>query len=233
MALALILVEPAGPLNLGSTARVMKNFGLSDLRLVAPVCSPSDPQAALMAVHAQEVLQGARIFATLPEALADRDRVVGTTARTRDLPAATGTDTVIPWVMASQAGALVFGPEDRGLSNPELDYCHQWLTLPTHPNYSSLNLAQAVGICCYLVGQVPAPVPSPLPLARTAELEGYYTHLSQLLLDVGYLEPHTQHRRMAKIRRIFSRAGLTSEEVALLRGMVRQLDWATRRAPES
>ncbi|WP_287130062.1 RNA methyltransferase [Candidatus Cyanaurora vandensis] len=228
---AIVLVEPAGPLNLGAVARVMKNFGLTDLRLVAPHCTPQDPEALLMAVHAQEVLSGAQLFSTLGEALADRERVVGTTARTRDLPVAMDPAQALGWLVGR--GALVFGPEDRGLSNQELALCQRWLTLPTHPAYPSLNLAQAVGICCYELDRTP-PEPTPtVALAAASELAGFYDHASELLLEIGYLQPHTQARRLAKLRRIFSRAQLTSAEVALLRGVVRQMRWATARCKDA
>ncbi len=223
---AIILVEPAGALNLGSVARVMKNFGLTDLRLVAPLCAVDDPEALLMAVHAPEILATARIYADLKAAVADCAQVVGTTGRIHPLPAL-APEATLPWLLASSAGALVFGPEDRGLSNEELGYCQQWLTLPTDRAYPSLNLAQAVGICCYLLRQSQPLVSMPITEPATSQkLEAFYDHWSETLLNIGYLLPHTQTRKMEKFRRIFSRAQLTDEEVTLLRGVLRQLRWS-------
>ncbi|WP_218079679.1 RNA methyltransferase [Anthocerotibacter panamensis] len=231
---AIVLVEPAGPLNLGSVARVMKNFGLHDLRLVHPHCTPQAEEAQRMAVHAQEVLADARVYDTLPLALADRERVVGTTARSRALETETTPEEALRWVQQGGPGAIVFGPEDRGLSNAELDYCQRWLTLPTNPVYPSLNLAQAVGICCFLTAQTPSRAPTTQTLAAAQTLEGFYEQWAETLLAIGYLQPHTRARRMTKFRRLFNRAGLTEEEVALLRGVLRQMHWASTQgcAPE-
>lgn len=206
----------------------MKNFGLTDLRLVTPQCDPLDPEAVRMAVHAPELLAQAGVYSTLALALADRLYAVGTTARTRALQEVTDPAVGIQALIQSERGALVFGPEDRGLSNEELGQCHGWITLPTDPGYSSLNLAQAVGICCFLRYQaldLTPPAEGLIP-ASGGELTGFYTHWEETLLDIGYLLPHTSERRMAKFRRIFSRAQLTTEEVALLRGVLRQIRWA-------
>jgi tRNA/rRNA methyltransferase len=226
MTTAIILVEPQGPLNLGSVARVMKNFNLTDLRLVAPLCSPLDLEAQHMAVHAKDVLAGATEYASLGEALIGCDRVVGTTGRIHPLiPTLTPTAT-FAWLTQSQQSALVFGPEDRGLSNEELALCQHWLTLPTNPQYPSLNLAQAVGICCYLLANDEPTLIPVSPLAPHEHLEGFYGQLAETLLAIGYTLPHTQTSRMEKLRRIFGRADLSTEEVTLLRGILRQVRWA-------
>jgi tRNA/rRNA methyltransferase len=128
--------------------------------------------------------------------------------------------------------ALVFGPEDQGLSNEELALCHRQIQIPTDPAYPSLNLAQAVGICCYELRTLLCPDP-PLPpspgLSKPAPfelLEGFFGQLEALLLQIGYLYPHTARRKMLKLRALFHRAGLTVSEVALLRGILRQLQWS-------
>lgn len=282
----IVLVEPAGPLNLGSVARVMKNMGLSQLVLVNPQCQPSDDDARLMAVHAADVLESARQVATLPEALADCHRAVATTSRDRDMldDPLEHPHQVLPWLLGldkpddeSVEAALIFGPEDRGLSNHELSSAQRFLKIPTSPIYPSLNLAQAVAICCHELYQVALAVesetrvPSASPRvgygavppgqrrsdasvlpaqwgdqgadsstfdsspsdASIRDLEGFYHHLEDVLLHIGYIYPHTAESRINKFRRLFNRAGLTTAEVSMLRGILRQVEWAVNTASKT
>ena len=148
----IILVEPAGPMNVGSVARVMKNFCLNQLVLVNPQCDYLENEALKMAVHAKDILQAAKVVNTLPEGLEGCKRAVATTARSRDWEIPLEPPRVaLPWLLEEigQPAALIFGPEDRGLSNEELNYASRFMRIPTNPEYSSLNLATAVGICCY------------------------------------------------------------------------------------
>ena len=236
----IVLVEPAGALNVGSIARVMKNLGLTDWVLVNPHCEVRGAEARQMAVHAGELLESAQIVETLPEALKDCQRAIATTARPRALDTILEPPrTALPWLLEpsepAAIGALIFGPEDRGLSNDELNYAQRFLCIPTSPAYPSLNLAQAVAICCYELSQLAAHSPTP-PLphspnsASIATLEPYYRDLESLLLRVGYLHPHTASSRMRKLRRLYNRALPVAEEVAMLRGMLRQINWALQRS---
>ena len=243
----IVLVEPAGALNVGSIARVMKNLGLSDWVLVNPHCEVRGAEARQMAVHADELLETAQIVETLPEALQGCQRAIATTARPRALATALEPPrTVLPWLLepagTEAIGALIFGPEDRGLSNDELNYAQRFLCIPTNPAYPSLNLAQAVAICCYELSQLTLsntpqppspPAPQPPDPAPIDSLEAYYQHLETLLLKVGYLHPHTASSRMQKLRRFYNRALPSAEEVALLRGMLRQMNWALQQLPDS
>jgi len=258
----IVLVEPAGPLNVGAIARVMKNMGLHHLVLVNPQCDCLSAEAQRMAVHATDVLTDARRVATLPEALRGCDRAIATTARSRSLPTLLESPRIaLPWLLQTQeqqneipAAALIFGPEDRGLSNVELNYAQRFISIPTSPIYPSLNLAQAVAICCYELHLLYAsrtnqngdPVSTPDPdtptfcpeiedvdfpvlsdAAATSDvLEGYYQQLETLLLKIGYLYPHTVASRMGKFRRMFNRARLSPAEVSMLRGILRQMEWA-------
>ncbi|MEO0868321.1 MAG: TrmH family RNA methyltransferase, partial [Cyanobacteria bacterium J06642_11] len=118
--LRIVLVEPAGPLNIGSAARVMKNFGLSQLVLVNPQCDPYSSEARQMAVHAYDIIGAANIVNTLPDALVGCQRAIATTARTRDLQTPLeAPNLTLPWLLESSPSALIFGPEDRGLNNDE------------------------------------------------------------------------------------------------------------------
>ena len=147
----IILVEPAGPLNVGSVARVMKNMGLRTLVLVNPQCDPLGEEAKKMAVHGWDVLEAAQRVATLPEALTGCQRAIATTARVRTLLTPVETPrAALPWLLEDTVtSALIFGPEDRGLSNVELNYAQRFVSIPSSSEYPSLNLAQAVAVCCY------------------------------------------------------------------------------------
>ncbi len=306
-AIRIVLVEPAGSLNVGSVARVMKNMGLSYLVLVNPDCDHLGTEARQMAVHAVDVLERSRVVTTLPDGLRGCRRAIAATGRPWS-PTITLEDPrdALPWLLEpaaeSDSMALIFGPEDRGLSNEELNYAHRFVYIPSNPNYPSLNLAQAVGICCYELYQCgrkqevgtrsqesearkscrkdkqgkgneedkelgsqrvqerttlspscsstpstsssstsPFPIPyspSPisylpsLPSAPLDELEEFYQRLEVLLLEVGYLYPHTVSSRMRKFRRLFNRAMPTSEEVAMLRGVLRQVGWALKQGKQ-
>lgn len=239
----IILVEPAGALNVGSIARVMKNFGLSNLVLVNPHCDPNGVEAQQMAVHAGDVLALSRQVATLPEALIGCTRAIATTARPRALdtqlesPRLGLTEVITSGLLPT---ALIFGPEDRGLSNDELKYAQRFICIPSNPAYPSLNLAQAVAVCAYELYQMAEALPiesvtdeidrpnqSRLSIPATLDdLEGYYQQLEAVLLKIGYLYPHTAESRMEKLRRLYHRADLSKVEIAMLRGVLSQMTWA-------
>jgi len=227
----IVLVEPAGALNVGSIARVMKNMGVQQLVLVNPKCDPQSAEAKQMAVHGRDVLNQAKTVSSLPEALVGCQQAVATTARDRALalPLEPPQD-VLPKLLPVPS-ALIFGREDSGLTNEELTHAQHCLYLPTAPTYPSLNLAMAVGICVYELQQLVATTAESVatPLRETASLEaleGYYQHLEKMLLKIGFLYPHTASARMQKFRQIFNRVNLTPEELALLRGILRQTEWA-------
>ena len=230
----IVLVETIGALNLGSVARVMQNMGLSDLVLVNPQCRPDDPQAQQMAVHAQDILAGAKIVPDLLSAVQDCDRIIATVGRIDKGDRSVLTlEQGCQWLAVSGTKpAVVFGREDRGLSNWELQYFPEVLTIDTVPTAPSLNLAQAVAIFCYQWRSLQQSPPSAPPqttqstLANTAELEAAFTELQDLLLHIGYLYPHTAFARMQKLRRIFQRSQLSSAEVNMLRGILHQMRWS-------
>ena len=234
--LAVVLVEPAGPLNVGSIARLCANFEVAELRLVAPRCDHLGEEARRMAVHGAWVLEQARLFPSLSAALADCHRVVATSGRRAGEPLPLLTpEPALHWLAQGPPSprALVFGREDRGLSNDELLQAGRLLTLGSGEAYSSLNLSHAAALVLHtwhgLGAQLGLPEPTlPDPGAREA-LEAMLGDAQALLLDVGFLYPHTAHARMAKLRALLQRAQISAEEVALVRGMVRQLRWATER----
>lgn len=243
-----VLVEPAGALNVGSVARVMKNMGLSKLVLVKPQCDRLGQEARLMAVRAADVLESAREVQTLAEALQGCVKAIATSGRDR----ATFTTPIetprlaLPWLLDAPS-ALIFGREDSGLTNAEMNHAQRLIQIPSTDAYPSLNLAQAVAICCYELstaraskfptGIVPIDLPTylpsspPLHLAPLDDLEGYYRQLESLLLEIGYLYPDTAPSRMEKFRKLLNRAYPTTSEVAMLRGILRQVAWALKSRP--
>ncbi|WP_375515496.1 RNA methyltransferase [uncultured Nostoc sp.] len=233
--LRIVLVEPAGPINIGAIARVMKNFGLYNLVLVNPQCDPLSTEALMMAVHAQEILESAVLVPTLPEALHGCFRAIATTGRVRSWETPLENPrTALPWLLEEpeKPAALIFGREDRGLSNEELNYAHRFVGIPTSPDYVALNLATAVAICCYELSQsTQQPDIQTLTQTELAPLdvvEAYYQQLESLLLKIGYVYPHTAASRMEKFRQIYNRAHLKTAEVYMLRGILQQVEWALK-----
>jgi len=225
----IVLVRPQGQMNIGSVARAMKNVGLKELALVAPAVSPIHPDARLMAAGAHDILENVLIFLRLADALADCTWVIGTTRRKGKRregvidPRQMATE--IAEIIQQNKVAVVFGPEDRGLTNRDLDLCQRLVTIPSIEDYGSLNLAQAVMIICYevyLAGWSHKGLSTGKKLATSAELEEMYRHMEEALLHIGFLEQNNPKRMMTALRRIFSRAQLDPREVRVLRGICRQ-----------
>jgi tRNA/rRNA methyltransferase len=228
----IVLVSPQGQMNIGSVARAMKNVGIKELAVVDPAGPVAHPDARLMAVGAHDILEDASVFPCLADAIADCAWVIGTTRRggkrregvvdPRQMAAE------IVEIIQQNKVAVVFGPEDRGLSNRDLDLCQRLVTIPAHEEYGSLNLAQAVMIVCYEIYLAIRQKKDSSPgkrLARSAALEGMYRHMEETLLRIGFLEQNNPKRMMAVLRRIFSKAQLDPREVRVLRGICRQANW--------
>ncbi|WP_069791994.1 RNA methyltransferase [Cyanobacterium sp. IPPAS B-1200] len=237
----IVLVEPAGERNIGSIARVMKNMGLTYLVLVNPQGDHLSEDAQVMAVHATDILEKALVVESLPDALKDCQRAIATTARPRGIPTKLETPReVLPWLIEQNiSSALIFGPEDRGLSNQELSHAQRFICIPSNPAYPSLNLAQAVGVCAYELYQHyheqsnPQEVEDTPAMASLEAIEGYYQHLESVLLKINYLYPHTAPTKMEKFRRLINRTKLQPQEVAMLRGILRQAEWAIKERSEN
>lgn len=228
--IAVVLARPSHPGNIGGCARAMKTMGLADLVLVAPRAFPH-PEAEALASGALDVLRGARVVATLAEALADRVLAIGFTARPRDLshPAQDWRE-LAPQALAAAQGApvaLVFGNETFGLTNEELLACQRLACIPANPAYTSLNLAAAVQVATYELAQAArafAVSQAPAREAATgAEVEALHAHLMDALVGSGFHDPQRPRRLAERLRRLFARAGLEREEVAILRGAIASL----------
>jgi tRNA/rRNA methyltransferase len=230
--ISVVLVGTQSPGNIGMVCRAMKNMGLCDLRLVNP-CSVDHLDAIKFAVSARDLLESARSYGSLEEAIADAEFSVATTRRHgkyRNEIWEPGE--VVERFAACAPGsrlALVFGREDSGLTTDEVALCRWQSTIPTADEYGSLNLSQAVLIFCYefLKGAAPAPAKAVRELAGSASLEPMYAAMEKTFLKIGYLNPQNPDHMMRTMRRIFSRAELDEREVSSLRGLLSQIDWAT------
>jgi tRNA/rRNA methyltransferase len=227
--LRIVLVRPKSSGNVGSVARAMKNFGVSDLALVAPRRYRRSAADA-MAVHAADVLARSRRHASLSDAVADCAWVVGTTCRPgsyrrRPLTPHAAAAEILSITRANRV-ALVLGPEDHGLSNADLKLCHEIVMIPTHSSYPSLNLAQAALVCLYEIFRLRHPTAAQMESLATSErLERMYEHLGRALLDIGFLHGANPEHIMFSVRRMFGRARLDDREVAIWLGIARQIEW--------
>ena len=228
--IAIILVEPKLPENIGAVARAMKNMDLGRLILVNPMNVDEDRIAKMATSHCMEIVRKMKVYNELESAVAPFQYIAGTTARSGSMRPALTTPRnfameIIP-ITRDNDVAILFGPEDRGLSNDHLRFCHTIATIPTS-EFSSLNLAQAVMIICYEIFQAnrdTSDVNIPR-LANSFELEGMYDHLNDVLTKIGFLNPQNPERWMLNIRRFFSRIPLQAMEVRVIRGICRQRDW--------
>lgn len=227
---AIMLVEPKLPENIGAVARAMKNMDIGRLILVNPMNVDEDRIAKMATSRCMDIVRKMKVHDNLESAVAPFQYIAGTTARSGSMRRALTTPRnlameIIP-ITRDNDVAILFGPEDRGLSNDHLRFCHTIATIPTS-KFSSLNLAQAVMILCYEIFQAnrdASDVNVPR-LANRFELEGMYDHLNDVLAKIGFLNPQNPERWMLNIRRFFSRIPLQAMEVRVIRGICRQMDW--------
>lgn len=239
-AIRFVFVSPRYGGNVGSAARVLKNFGFGRLDLVAPREGPDHEEAVRMAVDASDVLAAARLHATLDDALEGAATVVGTSRRMgKHRQPHDRVDVLAPLIAGlAQRGdvALVFGREDHGLSDADLDRCTHLAYVPTDAAYPALNVAQTIAIVAYevrraLAAAQPRPVdPDEDALADHLVREAMYAHLEQALLAIGFLKSGQLEGMMRRLRRILSRAELSAGDVDVVRGIARQILWLAKQA---
>jgi len=238
-----VLVEPSHGGNIGGCARAMKNMGLTHLVLVAPQEFPGE-EASARAAGADDILAQAQVCATLDEAIANCQLVVGASARARriawpnlepDMAASKLVDAA-----AEQEVAVLFGRERTGLSNDELDRCQILVNIPANPEFSSLNLACAVQVIAYEIrrastaGSEAATAVSTAEmlgeaLATSAEVQQFYLHLEQVMTQTGFLDPKNPRLLMRRLMRLYNRVEMTSNEVNILRGILASFKQKTPR----
>ena len=229
---AIVLVEPSHPGNIGAVARAMKNMALSDLRLVRPRRFPH-PEAVARAAGAEDLLERAAVYETLEEAISGAHLVVGATARPRTI----SWPRLTPRELAAKLGeeppstqvALLFGRERSGLTNEELQACHLWLVIPANAQYRSLNLAQAVQIVAYELflacrADHPLPPRRRSRLATFEETEGLLDHLERVMWRVGFLHDRRSPSLRRRLKRLFLKARLERLEIDILRGFLSRVE---------
>ena len=241
-----VLVNTSHPGNIGGAARAMKNMGLSRLVLVDPLDFPSS-DAVARASGASDILDAAQIVGTLEEALVGCSLVMGTSARDRRIPwpLLDPRECGVSACEQAQQGsevALVFGREYAGLTNEELQQCHFHVHIPSDPTFSSLNLAAAVQVLAYEVRMAWLAVQNQptktLKLEATAiqssqpvtadELESFYTHLEQALVEIRFLDPAKPRHLMSRLRRLYGRSAVSKLEMNILRGILTETIKAAR-----
>ncbi len=233
--LRFILVETSRPGNIGAAARAMKTMGFSELVLVNPrFPDPATQEEALaFASGAQDVLENARIVGSIDEALDGCNFAAAVSARLREFSPPIVTPRTLSAQLAGSAdlrAALLFGNERFGLPNDAVEKCNVLINIPANPDYTSLNLAQAVQVLAYEcrlaaigeqvtatdIGFQGAP-------ASLAQIDGMFTHLEQALVAIDFLDPESPKKLMPRLKRLFSRTRLEAEEVNILRGMAHHI----------
>lgn len=227
----IVLSRTSHPGNIGAAARAMKTMGLSRLVLIEPASFP-DPVADARASGANDILENARVVASLEEALDGTVLSAAVTARRRErsVPIRGARDAAPELVAFAGMGdvALVFGTETSGLTNEEVERCSMPVSIPANPAFSSLNLGSAVQLLCYelrMAALSPTPPAEPLPdLATFEEIEGFHRHLERAMTASGFYDPANPKRLLQRLRRLFGRIRLEKEEVNILRGIVAALE---------
>lgn len=246
----IVLVETSHSGNIGAVARAMKNMGLGNLWLVNPASFPDEASYARSS-GASDVLDRARVVGTLDEAIEDCVLVMGTSARGRKVPWPVIAPPQAVEKAVEHVGqgtvALVFGRENHGLSNDELQRCHYHIHIPSNPDYSSLNLAMAVQVLCYelrmhflrgleeqesrpYLGAMTSPSDEgwDVPLASVNEVEGFFGHLEDALVDIAFHRRDNPRQLMTRLRRLFQRAQMDQMEINILRGVLTAAQKAAR-----
>jgi len=239
-----VLVGTTHPGNIGAAARAMKTMRMGRLCLVTPRLFPSAESTA-RAAGADDVLAEVAVFDSLPAAVSDCVLVYGTSARSRQLPCPVvspeqGAVELLACVEQGARAAVIFGREQSGLTNDELDLCNKMILIPGNPDFSSLNLAAAVQIICYELYKTVAEsgpwqmIPDWEAEPVTAEaMEHLYGHLEACLVEIGFLDPQRPRKLMRRLKRLFNRAGLDQNEYNILRGILTSMQTALRNSSGS
>ena len=232
--LNIVLVEPNGPMNVGSIARLCSNFDINELRIVSPKCDIFSLEAKKMALKGQRYIDNCKIFSSIEQAIFDFDLVLATCGRidlSNDIECQSPED-ISKWISSfleiNNIGIL-FGREDRGLSNNELLYAHKILNIETSQNYTSLNLSHAVSIVLYeLTKSSTNNLEKDLQLfdlASSKQIYESFNEIEEMLIKTGYLLEHTANSKISKFKKFILKAKTSSYEINVLRGIVHQINW--------
>lgn len=231
----IVLIETSHTGNIGSTARAMKTMGISNLCLVNPLYKP-DAQSISLAAGAHDIIENAQIVDSMEIAIADCQLVLGTSARLRHikwphLESFESGKKIVNEIKQGHKVALVFGRERVGLTNEELQKCHYHVSISANPEYSSLNLAMSVQVLCYEIRMAmlrlqehhdKLVIENDYP--QTGDMERFYQHLEQTLLNTGFINANHPGNIMGRLRRLFTRARIEQQELNILRGILTSVD---------
>ena len=232
--IAIILHQPRYSENIGAAARVVRNMGIGRLVVVDPQNYDVDRVLKLATHVASDVVAKIEIYENLKDALSYYSYVVGTTARLGGQRQVVSTPSKVAKnlvaISRENRVAILFGPEDRGLKNEDIRYCHTLVSIPT-AEFSSLNLAQSVMIMCYevFIADLQEKAQFAPRLATVHELEGMYDQLKDILVRINYINPENPDYWLDKLRHFFNRMQLRAKEVSIIRGICRQIDWYGRK----
>lgn len=230
-----ILVRPRYPGNIGSACRAIKNMGFTKLRLVRPSVLPTHPESLRLAVGAADLARKAKIFDHLEDAVKGLRYLVGTSRRTgkyrRDFVSLPDIGQKLP---LKQKVGILFGSEEKGMTNKELGLCNLVTMIPSNPDFPSLNLAQSVAVTAYqlrllMTMDLPNIEGRTFDPAAVEEVEGMYQHLEKTLHAIGFLHEKNGFHMMRTIRQLFGRTQMNEREVRIFRGICRQIAWASEK----
>ena len=232
--LKVILVEPNGPLNVGSVARLCSNFDVDELRIVSPKCDIFSLEAKKMALKGQKFLEQCKIFDNLEKAIFDCDLVLASCGRI-DVSKNSffgPSEDIFEWTFSFKeinSLAIIFGREDRGLTNSELLLANKTFNIPTSQNNPSLNLSHAVSIVLYELNKSSKKIINKelevFNLASSKQIHDSFVEIEEMLLRVGYLLKHTSRTKISKFKNYILRANTSMHEINVLRGIVHQINW--------
>jgi len=232
--LKVILVQPNGPLNVGSIARLCSNFEVDELRIVSPKCDIFSLEAKKMALKGQKYLDHCDIFDNLKDAIFDCDLVIASCGRidvSKDSLFLSSED-IFDWISSFKNIknlAIIFGREDRGLTNNELLLANKTFNIPTSKNNPSLNLSHSVSIVLYELNKFSKRNLNKelevFNLASSKQIHDSFVEIEEMLLRVGYLLKHTSRVKINKFKNYISRANTSTHEINVLRGIVHQINW--------
>ncbi len=232
--LKVILVEPNGPLNVGSVARLCSNFDVDELRIVSPKCDIFSLEAKKMALKGQKFIEQCKIFDSLEKAIFDCDLVLASCGRI-DVSKNSffgSTEDIFEWTLSFKEInnlAIIFGREDRGLTNSELLLANKTFNIPTSQNNPSLNLSHAVSIALYELNKSSKKFLNKelevFNLASSKQIHESFVEIEEMLLRVGYLLKHTSRVKISKFKNYILRANTSMHEINVLRGIVHQINW--------
>ncbi len=232
--LKVVLVEPKGPLNVGSIARLCANFEVNELRIVSPKCDIYSLEAKKMALKGQKYIDKCQIFNSIEHAIFDCDLVLASCGRNQIKKDSffESSEDISKWISTlNQINnlAILFGREDRGLTNNELLLAHKIFNIPSSEDYPSLNLSHAVSIILYELNKYSKKdinkSKEVLNLASSKQIIDTFLEIDELLIRVGYLLKHTSSAKIRKFKKYILRANTSTHEINVLRGIVRQISW--------